>query len=280
MSTESGRLKVLGDFLKSRRERLQPEQAGISGSYGRRRTPGLRREEVAVLAGVSVTYYTWLEQGREVTASREVMESIGRALQLSPDERLHLLRLWSPEKSFAPHGPGSVKPEWQKIIDQLAYPAFIANDRTEVLAWNRAASAIIADFQPMSDRDRVLMNIFFTDPYYRNHISNWDDFARYSVAVFRSNYDRHSGDSWFGETAERLAEESAEFGSLWLLHDIQLKKASPFILNHPRAGLLSFEINSFVSLNGSTDPHCCIYTPIAGTPTEQRLKEFLEATGR
>ncbi|UUZ80481.1 helix-turn-helix transcriptional regulator [Paenibacillus sp. P26] len=277
VSMESSRLKVLGDFLKSRRERLQPEQAGIPNWFGRRRTPGLRREEVAILAGVSVTYYTWLEQGREVAASKEVIESIGRALHLSPDERLHLLRLWSPEKSdVPPTGTESVKPEWQNIIDQVAYPAIIANDRTEVLAWNRAACEIIADFQSMSDQERVLIRTFFMNPYFRNHISNWGEFASYSVAVFRSYYDLHTGNAWFRDTVERLAEESEEFGSMWRLHDIQQKKASRFILNHPRAGELAFEINTFVSLNCNTDLHFCIYTPITGTSTEHRLKEFLE----
>ncbi|MDR6879300.1 helix-turn-helix transcriptional regulator [Bacillus sp. 3255] len=275
--SENNRLKVLGDYLKSRRDRLQPEQAGIQSSFGRRRTPGLRREEVAILAGVSATYYTWLEQGREVTASREVIESIGRALQLSPDERLHLLRLWSPENSAVPRRQESVKPEWQSIIDQLAYPAFVANDRTEVLAWNRAACEIIADFPRLSDQERVLMRIFFMDPYFRKHMMNWEEFARYSVAVFRSYLERHNDDPWFKETAEHLAAKCSEFDSLWRLHDIQLKKESHFILNHPQASELAFVINSFVSMNADSDLHFCIYTPIAGTPTEQRLKKFLEA---
>ncbi|OKP84080.1 transcriptional regulator [Paenibacillus helianthi] len=277
ISMESSRFKVLGEFLKSRRERLQPEQAGIPNSFGRRRTPGLRREEVAILAGVSVTYYTWLEQGREVAASKEVIESIGRALQLSPDERLHLLQLWSSEKpDVPPPGTDSVNSEWQDIIDQVAYPAFIANDRTEVLAWNRAACEIITDFQSMSDQERVLIRIFFVNPYFRNHILNWGEFASNSVAVFRSYYDRHTGDAWFRDTVERLAEECEEFGTLWRLHDIQQKKASRFILNH-RAGELAFEINTFVRLNGNTDLHFCIYTPVTGTPTKHKLKEFLEA---
>lgn len=279
MTADNNRLKVLGEFLKSRRDRLHPEQAGIQNSYGRRRTPGLRREEVAILSGVSATYYTWLEQGREVTASREVIESIGRALQLSPDERLHLLRLWSPDNnSPAPLRQESMKPEWQNIIDQMAFPAYIANDRTEVIAWNHAACEIIADFSTMSDQDRVLMRIFFMEPFFRNHMVNWEEFARYSVAVFRSYLERNDGDVWFKETAERLANECPEFDLLWRLHDIQLKKTSQFILNHPRAGELAFEINSFVSMNADSDLHFCIFTPITGTPTEQRLKKFLEAS--
>ncbi|WP_223066297.1 helix-turn-helix transcriptional regulator [Paenibacillus caui] len=279
MSTDSSRLKVLGEFLKSRRERLQPEQVGIQGSYGRRRTPGLRREEVAILAGVSATYYTWLEQGRDVTASKEVLDSIGRALQLSPDERLHLNRLSNPEKPAAKPGLDTVKPEWQNIIDQLTYPAFISNDRTEVLAWNRAASEIIADFPSMPDHERVMIRLLFVNPYYRSHMANWEEFAKYSVAVFRSNFDRHSGDSWFGETVERLSVESAEFDYLWRLHDIQLKKASKFIINRPLARELSFEINSFASLNGNAELHCCVYTPISGTDTERKIKRIIESAG-
>ncbi|MNO32627.1 hypothetical protein D3C76_226200 [compost metagenome] len=142
MSTESSRFRVLGDYLRSRRNRLQPEQAGISGSYSQRRTPGLRREEVAMLAGVSATYYTWLEQGREVTASRDIMENIGRALQLNPDEKKHLMELWNPhEPEPVPSINTELNPQWQDIIQQLAYPAFISNERSEILAWNEAAAA-------------------------------------------------------------------------------------------------------------------------------------------
>ncbi|MGQ7887212.1 helix-turn-helix transcriptional regulator [Paenibacillus sp. WC2504] len=276
MGADNNKLKVLGDYLKSRRERLHPEQAGFQHSYGRRRTPGLRREEVAILAGVSATYYTWLEQGREVTASREVIESIGRALQLSSDERLHLLRLWSPENTGAPQRQEQIKPEWQSIIDHLAFPAYVANDRTEVIAWNQAACEIITDFSSMSNEERVLMRIFFMDSYFRNHMRNWDEFARYSVAVFRSYLERNDGDVWFKETAERLAADCSEFDSLWRMHDIQLKKTSQFLLNHPGAGELAFEINSFVSMNADSDLHFCIFTPITGTPTEKRLKDFLD----
>ncbi|AEI40923.1 helix-turn-helix transcriptional regulator [Paenibacillus mucilaginosus] len=270
------RAKLLGDFLKSRRERLQPEQAGITGSFGRRRTPGLRREEVAYLAGVSATYYTWLEQGREVTASREVIGSIGRALQLSGDEMTHLLRLASPEAAEppAPEEEG-FSPEWQRIIDQLAYPSFISNDRTEVLAWNRAASVVIADFASMEPGDRVMMRLLFEDAGLWERLVNRDEFAAYSAAVFRTYCDKHRSDPWFGETVERLCASSPVFEELWRRHDIQLKKTARISLIAPGAGELAFEIHSFASLNGRTDLHCCVYTPVAGTETESKLMSLL-----
>lgn len=135
MLNENSKSKTLGEFLKSRRNRLQPEQAGFSDSYSQRRTPGLRREEVATLAGVSATYYTWLEQGREVTASREIIENIGRALQLSADERQHLMELWNPNEPEAVISIDTMlNPQWRGIISQLAYPAFISNERTQVFA--------------------------------------------------------------------------------------------------------------------------------------------------
>ncbi|WP_426452909.1 helix-turn-helix transcriptional regulator [Paenibacillus sp. S-38] len=274
------RAKILGEFLKSRRERLQPEQAGITGSYGRRRTPGLRREEVAYLAGVSATYYTWLEQGREVTASREVIEGIGRALQLSGDEMTHLLRLASPEASETPVSRETeICPEWQRIIDRLPYPSFISSDRTEVLAWNRAAGMVLADFASMEAHDRVMIRLLFEDESLRARMVNWEAFARYSVAVFRSYYDKHREDPWFGETVKRLCRKCPVFDTLWSRHDIQLKKTARVELNDPRAGELLFEIHSFGSLNGRTDVHCCIYTPVTGTETESNLLHLLGGTG-
>ncbi|MCZ8520891.1 MULTISPECIES: helix-turn-helix transcriptional regulator [Paenibacillus] len=273
------RWKTLGEFLKSRRERLQPEQAGITGSYGRRRTPGLRREEVAYLAGVSATYYTWLEQGREVNPSKEVVEGIGRALQLSGDEMMHLMGLSAPQEDISVFSPDreetGLKPEWQHIIDQLAYPSFISNDRTEVLAWNRAADVVLADFTSMKPADRVMMHLLFEDGDFRRRMVNWEEFAQYSAAVFRTYYDRHQSDPWFGESVRRLCAKCPEFEELWRRHDIQLKKSIQVRLMDPRAGELAFEINSFASLNGRTDLHCCVYTPVSGTETETRLRELL-----
>lgn len=154
MTQEVTRFKRLGEYLRSRRDRLQPAAVGIKETGSQRRTPGLRREEVAVLAGLSSTYYTWLEQGREVTASREVMDSLSQALRLSEDERKHLFGLWNPGlpdtiASINERSP-ELNPQWRDIILQLSYPSFITNERSEVLAWNEKACEVLCDFGSQS----------------------------------------------------------------------------------------------------------------------------------
>lgn len=270
MANENSRSKTLGEFLKSRRNRLQPEQAGFASSYGQRRTPGLRREEVALLAGVSATYYTWLEQGREVTASKDIIENIGKALQLTEDERLHLMELWNPNEPDAVSSANTaLNPQWRNIIEQLPYPSFISNDRCEVLAWNREANETIADFSSMSDSERNMIRLLFFDAELRRRLINWEEFAMYSVAVFRTYYDKHRDDPWFENMVKRLCEESTEFESMWKLHNIQLKKVSR--VSYRLAGAVNpvfYDINSFASPSDNPDLHVCIYTPVLGADAE------------
>lgn len=271
--------QLLGEFLKSRRERLQPADVGISGGYGRRRTPGLRREEVAEIANVSTTWYTWLEQGRDVTASREVMENIGRALRLSPDEMLHVMRLSGfgdlPDRSELELS-SPIEPALQKIIDQLRYPALIVNRRTEIIAWNRLAPLLLYDFLEDSEMGRNMVWSVFMNPYLRERVLNWQEFAEYSAAILRSYYGQSKGDAWYEIFAQRLSEESTEFAALWGRHDVQEKKSQPFLLNHPVLGVLSYEINTFGHINGNEDFHCCVYSPMADTGTEEKLANYAE----
>ncbi|MCR2805450.1 helix-turn-helix transcriptional regulator [Paenibacillus soyae] len=278
MSLTHNRSKILGDFLKSRRERMKPEPSDIVGRLGRRRTPGLRREEVAHLAGVSLTWYTWLEQGRVGTVSKEVIVSVARALHLSSEEYAHLLRL----ANYAGEGDLNPKPEdmhegIQGIIDQLNCPAMITNHRTEVLAYNRLATGIIADFREIPADKRVMTRILFTDPQLRKQLVNWDEVAHYTAGRFRSSFDQQIGDPWFEKLANQLCEESEEFRALWRLHDVQQKKAIRYTLEHPVAGRLLFELTSFSNINGNANLHCCIFTPLAGTDTEQRLASIRHA---
>ncbi|MDQ0875764.1 transcriptional regulator with XRE-family HTH domain [Paenibacillus sp. V4I3] len=272
MSSENQKIKVLGDFLKSRRERIKPDHVSIVGRFGTRRTPGLRREEVAHLAGVSITWYTWLEQGRAVTASREVIESISKALELTSDEHLHLLRLanYGGDGDSYPNAK-EIDPELQNIIDQLNYPAIIANNRTEVLAYNRMASEIIVDFDAIPVEKRVMTHLIFTDPNLRKQLVNWKEFADFTLGVFRMYFDQKAGDLWYEEFVRRMCEESEEFLTLWRLHDVHLKKAIHYTFDHLVAGRLFFQLNTFSNINGNENLHCCVFTPIAGTDTEQKL---------
>lgn len=218
-----------------------------------------------------MTYYTWLEQGRDVAVSREIIESIAKALQLTEDERLHLIQLSSPHSS----GPSvsmdaQINSEWQIIINQLTYPAFITNDRSEVLAWNQAANEIIADFAALPAQERVLIRLLFVDPELRRRLINWEEFARYSVGVYRTYYDNYAADPWYRETIEQLIMDSAEFAAMWELHDIQLKRVSRVLYHIPGAGERMYDINSFDSLNGNMNLHCCVYIPVASEEAEAK----------
>lgn len=275
MSLENEKIKILGDFLRSRRERIKPDHVEMVGRFGRRRTPGLRREEVAHLAGVSITWYTWLEQGRVINTSREVIESVGRALQLSSEEHLHLLRLanYGDDGDSSPHGE-EMNIGLQNIIDQLHYPAIIANLRTEVLAYNRMASEIIVDFHAIPAAKRVMTRLIFTQPNLRNQLVNWKEFADFTLGVFRSYFDQKVNDPWNEEFVRQMCRESEEFMTLWRLHDVQQKKAILYTFDHPTAGRLFFQLNTFSHINGNKNLHCCVFTPVEGTDTEQKLADI------
>lgn len=273
MSLGNEKHKILGDFLKSRRQRMKPDPVDVVGRFGRRRTPGLRREEVAHLAGVSTTWYTWLEQGRAITTSREVIESIGRALKLSSEENLHLLRLarYGEQVESCRHAE-EMNPGLQNMIDQLHYPAIIANHRTEVLAYNRMATEMIVDFDAVPAAERVMARLLFTEPSLRKQLLNWKEFAEYTVGVFRTSFDQKVNDPWFDQFVQRMCQTSEEFLTLWRLHNVQQKKAILYTLDHRGAGRLCFQLNSFSTINGNADLHCCIFTPVTGTDTEQKLE--------
>ncbi|MGK5510279.1 helix-turn-helix transcriptional regulator [Brevibacillus formosus] len=275
MALENDKIKILGDFLKTRRERIKPDRIETASRFGRRRTPGLRREEVAQLAGVSITWYTWLEQGRVGSVSREVLESVARALQLSSDEQVHLFRLadYGGERN-ASLNTGEAYPELQTIVDQVNYPAIIANHRTEVLAYNRLATEIITDFHAVPTNERVMTRLIFADPNLREQLVNWNEFANYTMGVFRMYYDQKAGDRWFEAFVQQMCLECADFQRLWRLHNVQQKKAILYTFDHCVAGRLFFQLNTFSTINGDEDLHCCIFTPIVSTDTEEKIADL------
>ncbi|EFM11055.1 helix-turn-helix domain protein [Paenibacillus curdlanolyticus YK9] len=279
MAADNEKIKILGDFLKSRRERIKPDGIEIASRYGRRRTPGLRREEVAQLAGVSITWYTWLEQGRVAAVSREVIESVARALQLSSDEQAHLFRLadYGGERHASPNA-GEAYPELQTIIDQVNYPAIIANHRTEVLAYNRLATEIITDFHAIPAEERVMTRLIFTDPNLREQLVNWQEFADFTIGVFRTYYDQNASDRWFEAFVGQMCQECEEFQTLWRLHNVHQKKAMQYTFDHCVAGQLYFQLNTFSNINGDENLHCCIFTPIANTGTEAKLADLRQSS--
>jgi len=270
---------ALGDFIKSRRERLQPSEAGIQPLPGRRRTPGLRREEVSYLANMSVTYYSWLEQGREVNPSPEVLLSISQALQLDEDEQKHLFDLANVDPASAgtlPNSGGSDTGFLQKIVDQLHYPSFITDEGTDVIVWNRAAELIIADFGNMPENERYMLNIMFFKPDYRNKLVNWEGFARYSVAVLRASFERYKDNPLYMERLERLRRESEEFVHFWELYEIKQKRVTTALFHLPDGHEMEFAIHSAAAVDNDPSLHWCFFVPVTGSGTEETLLRILE----
>jgi len=229
----------LADFLRTRRALVRPRDVGLPGD-GRRRTPGLRREEVAQLAGVGLSWYTWLEQGRDIRASAQVLDAIARALRFDGAERAHLFHLAYvaaplPEGGYAREAP----PHLRAFVDSLEpYPALLIGPRTDVLAWNRATAALIHDFGGVSAGRRNMLWLLFTDPG-RGGKPAWADTARRTLARFRAEYARRLEDAEFAELVVELSAASPEFRAWWPRHDVLTEQSGTKTIEHPRLGALT-----------------------------------------
>jgi transcriptional regulator with XRE-family HTH domain len=266
----------LADFLRRRRESLKPGDVGLPNG-GRRRTPGLRREEVAQLAGVGATWYTWLEQGRDVRASLDVLEALARALRLTQAERTHLLLLGRGE---APppckYQAERVSPTLRRMIDNLgANPAYILGRRWDYLAWNRAASAVFGDLTPLPRSRRNHLWLFFMDPARRELHVDWERSARLLVAKFRADTARYLGDPDFEELIHALRQSSPEFCNAWARHEVAGTGEGRKTLNHPVAGTMVFEHAVFHPMEHPSQ-RLILYTPLNEDGTTEKLAELLE----
>jgi transcriptional regulator with XRE-family HTH domain len=266
------RRKELADFLRSRRARLGPEDVGLPNGF-RRRTPGLRREEVAQLAGVGVTWYTWLEQGREISVSRQVLEAIGRALRLDAAERVHLNTLAGVDVEPVPAQLDTVPPAVQAMLDELdPCPAYVLNARYDVLAWNRAEAALVCDFDRLPGADRNILWLMFTDPAWRSLLIDWPHDAAWMAAQFRAAMARHVGESHWRELVERLEAASEDFREMWQRHEVATPVSKSKRYMHPREGMVTLNA---VSLRLSEAPDCrvvaCIPADAASRAAMERL---------
>ncbi len=270
------RRKSLADFLRSRRERLAPTDAGLSGG-SRRRTPGLRREEVAQLANISISWYVSLEQGRDVQPSRQVLENLSTALQLTTAERNHmfsLARLQSTQDAQRGLPVESVAPALELAIRALnPHPAYVLGCRWDLLVWNHAAEAVFAfsDIAPPHSRNYLWRS--FTHPYFRRH-ERWHLLAPILVAQFRVDFARYPGDPRFKALVGDLMEISEEFRSAWASHDVtSIADGHKRMNQHPFLGVLEFE---YVTLQVPTnsDQKVVIYSCSPETAAEigTRLK--------
>jgi transcriptional regulator with XRE-family HTH domain len=266
------RRQELAGFLRSRRERIAPEQVGLPPA-SRRRTPGLRREEVATLAGVGVTWYTWLEQGRDINASPQVLDAVARTLLLDPHEREHLFRL-----ADTPDGTGqgecaSLPPTAQLLLDQLEpFPASIRNARYDILAWNSAYEQVMGSLRDRPFEERNSLWLVFTSPRCRNAMLDWEEGTRRMVAEYRAAMADHVAEPAWKCLVSKLTKASPEFAELWERHEV----ASPENLTkrylHPEVGLLKLNY-THLWLGQRLGTRMTTYTP-ADDQTHERLREL------
>jgi transcriptional regulator with XRE-family HTH domain len=265
----------LADFLRNRREAIRPEDVGLPGG-GRRRTPGLRREEVAQLAGVGTTWYTWLEQGRDVRASASVLEAIADALEMTNAERAHLLLLGRGEQVMQGRAPKeTVDPTVRRLVENLgASPACLTGRRFDFLAWNDAHSVVFGDPSEMPDGRRNLLWRIYMEPAMRKLHPDWEEGARRILARFRAEAARHIGDPDFEDLIGALQEGSPEFRKWWDLHEVASSGVGRKVVRHPTAGKLVFE-HAVFRPQESPEQRLVLYTPTAQANTPEKLAKLL-----
>jgi transcriptional regulator with XRE-family HTH domain len=265
----------LGTYLKDRRAKLDPTAFGFP--LKRRRTPGLRREEVAQRANVSATWYTWLEQGRGGAPSADVLDRIARAMMLTDVEREHLFLLGlgrPPEVRY--HAPEGISPRLQRVLDTLEYsPAFIRTATWDVIAWNRAAAAVLTDYSTLPDGQRNVLRMMFRDSRVRAAQPNWQSVARYVVASFRADVARAGAARNVQSLVDELCATSPEFAAMWRDNDVQGHGDGVKVLHHPIAGPLSMEFSAF-AVDGRPDLNMVIYNP--ATPADaDKIRALLKS---
>lgn len=264
----------LADFLRTRRNRLTPDRAGLPDDGRPRRVPGLRRDEVARIAGVSTEYYTRLEQGRAGSPSAEVVAALGRALQLDASETEHLRDLLARPAATrrAPAGPQRVRPGLYLMLETLRHvPAFVMGRRTDVLASNRLARAVITDFDALPVASRNLARYYLLDPAARQTVGDWERIGAETVAMLRLEAGRRPDDRQLADLVGELTLRSPEFTDWWSDHRVLRRTHGAKLYHHPVVGDLHFAYESF-QVPGEADQTLCVYNVEPGSPTEEALR--------
>ncbi|NED31505.1 helix-turn-helix domain-containing protein [Streptomyces sp. SID8499] len=276
---KSHRRRELREFLMSRRARVSPAEAGLPAGGARRRTPGLRREEVAVLAGVGVSWYQWLEQGRDISVSPQVLDAVGRVLRLSDAERRHLYLL----AGLNPPTP-EVSPERRDMCDGLRrlidtwmpYPAHIMDIYYNCVMYNDAAAVVLG---MRADTTQNCLVDFFTDPLYRSRSTSWERNARSVVAQFRAACAARPDDEGFQAVLSQVSEASEEFTALWEERDIEDHGQIRKELEHPLVGLLCVETTA-MRVPARPDLMVVLHTPLDEANTAAKMEWLSSPEGR
>ncbi|GAV38409.1 helix-turn-helix transcriptional regulator [Streptomyces acidiscabies] len=274
------RRSELRAFLMSRRARVTPADAGLPDGGARRRTPGLRREEVAVLAGVGVSWYQWLEQGRDISVSPQVLDSVARVLRMGNAERRHLYVLAGmnpPVPEAEPDSRGSAGEGLRRLIDAwMPYPAHIMDRYYNTVLFNDAAETVLG-MRPGITQNCLVD--FFTDPMYRSRSRSWEQNARTVAAHFRAACLASPDDEGFQAVAAQLKAASAEFAALWERRDIEEAGQIRKEMDHPLLGLLCFE-SSVMRLPARPDLSIVLHTPLDEADTAGKLQWLASPEGR
>jgi transcriptional regulator with XRE-family HTH domain len=246
VASSSSRRDELRAFLRSRRARLSPADVGLPDNGGRRRTPGLRREELAALAGVGVSWYTWLEQGRDINPSPDVLDALARALRLDPVERRTLFALARTELPLAddvagadPELPDGDVSQLIALVESLhPSPAYLLGPMTRILAWNRAASVVLGSPEHLDGDKQFLLWWLMVDPGPEGMTPQREATARNTLARFRAEYARHAGEEEYEEFLARLRERSERLRQWWNEHEVIEAQRGTKVIDHPRLGTL------------------------------------------
>ncbi|MEV5545571.1 helix-turn-helix transcriptional regulator [Streptomyces sp. NPDC052309] len=274
MDGQLDRRAELSEFLRTRRARLKPQDVGLP-AYGRhRRVPGLRREELAQLAGMSVAYYTRLEQGNGRNVSAEVLDAIARALRLSDAEHAHLMHLAKPtrtRKRSAPR-PQQVRVALLQLLESIeTVPAYVAGRRTDILAWNRTAAALFGDWDRLPAQERNWARLVFLDPQSRELFVDWDQKASDIVSFLRMDAGRHPDDPQLSALVGELSVKSEEFRRLWATHDVKEKTYGVKRMRHPLVGDLTLSFETFHMVDDE-DQSLITYHAEPGSPSAEALR--------
>jgi transcriptional regulator with XRE-family HTH domain len=268
--------KRLGDYLRNRRTKLDPASFGFSGS--RRRTAGLRREEVAQRANISATWYTWLEQGRGGHPSADVLDRIAKALTLTEVEREHLFLLGlgrPPEVRY--RGGDAITPRLQRLLEALAYsPAIVRTATWDVVAWNRAAAAVLTDYGSLPPEQRNVLRMIFCDPRVRAAQFDWESVARFVVGAFRIDAARAGAAAEVEPLVQELCRTSPEFAAMWRDNDVRTHGDGVKRLRHPVLGPIALEYSAF-AVDGRPDLQMIVYNPATPVDAEQ-IRSLIERT--
>jgi len=268
---------LLGTYLRDRRSKLDPSALGFAS--GRRRTPGLRREEVAQRANISPTWYTWLEQGRGGAPSADVLDRIARSLMLTEAEREHLffLGLGRPPEARYRKNDG-VTPRLQRVLDAFEpCPALIRTATWDVVAWNQASRVMLVDYESLQPGERNILRFIFLDPRARTAQYDWQSVARFTLGAFRIDAARAGAATEIEPFVAEMCRLSPEFRAMWRDNDIPGTHTEAVKhIRHPVLGPLSFEYSAF-SVDGRTDLSMIVYNP--ATPEDaERIRSLLSAS--